>query len=280
MSTVRIGFAKIGNIGSAPLLEFLLDERADREDVEVTVVSSGAKMSPADAERVARLIVGYAPSFVVTTSPNASLPGPARLRELVAKAGIPLVVVSDAPARKITRELEDAGLGYIIVLADAMIGARREFLDPVEMSLFNADLFKVLATTGVFSIFQVELDRLIEASKKGEKPALPRLIVDKESSVAAARFTNPYAKAKAMAAYEMARRVADLTTEGCFVVKEWERYTPIVASAHEMMRAAATLADEARELEKAGDTVYRAPHHRDGAILQKRKLIEKPQRSP
>jgi len=280
MSAIKVGFAKIGNIGSAPLLEFLLDERADREDIEVTVVSSGAKMSPADAERVAQLIVGWAPSFVVTTSPNASLPGPARLREMLVKAGIPVVVVSDAPARKITKELEDAGFGYVIVLADAMIGARREFLDPVEMSLFNADLFKVLATTGVFNVLQVELDKLVDAFKRGEKPALPRFVVDKESSVAAAQFTNPYAKVKAMAAYETARRVADLTTEGCFVVKEWERYTSIVASAHEMMRAAARLADEARELEKAGDTVYRAPHHRDGAMLQKRKLIEKPQRSP
>ncbi len=277
---IRIGFAKIGNIGSAPMLEFLLDERADRGDIEVTVASSGAKMNPTDAERVARLISGCAPNFVVTTSPNASLPGPTRLREIIVKAGIPLIVVSDAPARKITKELEEAGVGYVIVLADAMIGARREFLDPVEMSLFNADLFKVLATTGVFNILEVELDRLIDAFKKGERPALPRLVVDKESSAAAARFTNPYAKAKAMAAYETARRVADLTTEGCFVIKEWERYTPIVASGHEMMRAAARLADEARELEKAGDTVYRAPHHRDGSLLSKSRLIEKPQKTP
>jgi methylenetetrahydromethanopterin dehydrogenase len=56
-----------------------------------------------------------------------------------------------------------------------------------------------------------------------------------------------------------------------------ERYIPIVASAHEMMAAAARLAEEARELEKPTDAVLRRPHADDGKILSKRKLMEKPQ---
>jgi methylenetetrahydromethanopterin dehydrogenase len=35
------------------------------------------------------------------------------------------------------------------------------------------------------------------------------------------------------------------------MTKEWTDYVPIVTSAHEMMRAAAVLCDEAREIEKA-----------------------------
>ena len=273
---VKVGFAKVGNIATAPLIEFLLDERADRNDIDVRVVSSGAKMGVEQAEEVAKKLLEFKPDFAVVTSPNATLPGPKRLRELLAEGGIPVIVVSDAPAKKIVKKLQEAGFGYIIVTADAMIGARREFLDPVEMALFNADLIKVLAVTGVFNIVQVELDRVIDAFKNGEKPTLPRIVIDKDKAVEAANFSNPYAKAKAMASFEIARRVADLTVEGCFMVKEWERYTLLVAAAHEMMKTAAKLADEARELEKATDNVYRCPHSRAGLILSKRKLIEKP----
>ena len=273
---VRVGFAKIGNIGSAPMIEFLLDERADRNDIDVRITSSGAKMGVEQAEEVANKLLEFKPDFVVATSPNASLPGPTRLREILAEKNIPVIVVSDAPAKKIVKDLQNRGFGYIIVMADSMIGARREFLDPVEMALFNSDLIKVLAVTGVFNIIQVELDRVIDAFKQNVKPTLPTVIVAKDNAVEAAKFSNPYAKAKAMASFEMARVVADLTVEGCFIVKEWERYTTIVAAAHEMMKYAAKLADEARELEKSNDNVYRSPHSKVGAILSKRKLIEKP----
>ena len=273
---IRVGFAKIGNIGVAPVIEFLLDERADRDDIDVRVVSSGAKMGVKQAKEVAAKILEFKPDFVVTTSPNASLSGPKRLREILAENGVPVIVVSDAPAKKVVKDLEEKGFGYIIVTADSMIGARREFLDPGEMALFNADLIKVLAVTGVFNLIQVELDRIIDFFKKGEKPVLPRVVVDKEKAVESAKFSNPYAKAKAMASYEIARMVADLTVEGCFIVKEWERYTLIVAAAHEMMRVAAKLAEEAREVEKSMDSVHRSPHSRAGVILSKRRLIEKP----
>jgi methylenetetrahydromethanopterin dehydrogenase len=157
-----------------------------------------------------------------------------------------------------------------------MIGARREFLDPAEMACFNADIIKVLAATGVYNLLVSYLDKAVADLKQGRKPELPRVVVDKEAAVAAAGFSNPYAKAKAMAAFETARRVADLTTEACFKIQEWERYTPIAAGAHEMMRYAARLADEARELEKCSDTLQRMPHARDGTLMKKAKLMEKP----
>ena len=82
-------------------------------------------------------------------------------------------------------------------------------------------------------------------------------------------FTNNYALAKARAAHEIAMAVAGQNVKGCFMTKEWEKYIPIVASAHEMMRTAAMLCDEARELEKAGDSILRQPHKKDGMLVRK-----------
>ena len=275
---VRIGFGKLGNIGSAPLLEFLLDERAERKDIEVRVVSSGAKMGVDDAADVAQKLSEFKPDLAVVTSPNASLPGPTKLREILINGKVPTIIISDSPAKKAVQDIEKAGAGYLIVEADAMIGARREFLDPAEMSLFNADLIKVLTVTGVFNVLWQEIDKTIQSIKKREPLTLPRIVINKEKAIETSGLKNPYARTKAMAAHEIAKRVGDLTVEGCFVVKEWERYTQLVAAAHEMMREAAKLADEARELDKAEDMILRTPHHDDGSVAQKRELLEKPKR--
>jgi methylenetetrahydromethanopterin dehydrogenase len=90
-------------------------------------------------------------------------------------------------------------------------------------------------------------------------------------------FSNPYALTKARAAYEVAAAVAGVNVKGCFMTKGFENYTPIVASAHEMMRHAMLLCDEARELEKATDAVIRKPHKNDGTRVAKTKLISKPE---
>jgi methylenetetrahydromethanopterin dehydrogenase len=273
---VKVGFLKLGCIGSALLLEFMLDERAEREDIDVRVVGAGAKLGIEQAEEAARRMLDFKPQIVIATSPNATLPGPKKAREIIKAAGIPVVVVSDSPTKKSVQELEQQGFGYIIIEADSMIGARREFLDPLEMVLFNLDVARVLAITGALNLLTAEIDRAIESIKKGIQIPLPKIVVDKEKAIKAASFSNPYSATKAMAAYETARRVADLSVEGCFAVKEWERYTQIVSAAHEMMRQAARLADDARETEKAQDTVSRTPHYDDGSILKKRKLMDKP----
>jgi len=273
---VKIGFGKIGNIGCAPLLEFLLDERAERKDIEVRVFSSGAKMGVEQAADVARLLSEFKPDVAIVSSPNAALPAPTKLREALISNGIPTIVISDGPTKKAVQSIEKAGAGYLILEADSMIGARREFLDPSEMALFNADIFKVLTVTGVLNVIWLEIDKVIQSIQKHTPLTLPRIVVNKEKAIDASGLNNPYARSKAVAAHEISRRVADLTAEGCFVVKEWERYTQLVAAAHEMMREAARLADEAREIEKAEDAVLRTPHNSEGAVLQKRKLMEKP----
>lgn len=274
-----LGVLKLGNIGTSPLLELLLDERAEREDLDVVLVGAGAKMTEAAAERSAMLLVAQKPLLALIPSPNAALKGPAKAREILKTAGIPVIVLSDILPKLKREELTAQGYGYILLPADSMIGARREFLDPTEMALFNADVIRVLAATGALRRVQRALDEVI-ATIAARKPAkLPALVVSAEEAVAEGDFTNPYARVKAMAAYEMAVSVAALNVKGCFEQKESEQYIRTVAAAHEVMRTAARLADEARETEKQGDTVLRTPHYDEGVVGRKTKLMEKPRRN-
>jgi methylenetetrahydromethanopterin dehydrogenase len=275
---VKVGILKVGCIGSLPLLEFLLDERADREDVQVRVVGSGAKVTPEDCIESAEQILKQNVDLIIFIGPAQTTQGPSEARKILSGAGKPIIVISDSPAKRIVKEMEEAGFGYIIIEADSMIGARREFLDPTEMILYNSDVIRVLAICGALSIIVKEVDKVINAIKSGEKPALPRLIIDSRRATHAAGFSNPYARAKAMAAYEFAKQVSAITFEACFKVHEPEDYIPLVAAAHEMMKAAARLADEAREIEKGADSVLRRPHFKDGTVGEKRRLMEKLQR--
>jgi len=274
---VLIGFLKVGNIATAPMIELLLDERAEREDMEVRVVSSGANMGGRQSEEVARIMVGLKPDLVFVTSPNASTKGPTKARELISASGIPVVVVSDGP-KSLIEELQGKEMGCIIIEADSMIGARREFLDPIEMAIFNADAIKVLSVTGVYSLIYKTIDALIEQLKSGKKLELPLLNITREKSLKVSGLSNPYALAKAGASYEMAKRVSSLTTEACFKEKDWAVYTALCATAHELMRTAALVSDDVREIEKYGDNVTRKPHYNDGSYLIKKKLIEKPEK--
>ncbi len=276
--TTKIGVLKLGCVGALPLLEFLLDERAERMDIDVRVMGSGAKLELRHCQETAETIIRQKPDLVILVGPAQTTPGPTEARRMLKDAGIPTIVISDSPAKKVVREMEEAGLGYIIVEADSMIGARREFLDPAEMALFNSDVIKVLAATGALNLVVETLDRVIESLKSGKRPELPRLVVDRERAVEAAGFLNPYAKAKAFSAHELAQQVSKLTTEACFKINDSSIYVPMVAAAHEIMRVAAKLADEARELEKASDKVLRKPHFRDGVLGSKRGLMEKPKR--
>ncbi|NVM54228.1 MAG: F420-dependent methylenetetrahydromethanopterin dehydrogenase [Candidatus Helarchaeota archaeon] len=273
---VKIGVVKAGNIGISPVIELLLDERADRENIDVRVVGTGAKLNPKQCEEVAKKILDFNPDLVIFLSPNAGLPGPGKAREILADSDVPTIIISDAPGKKAVEDIEAKGQGYFILTADSMIGARRPFLDPVEMALFNSNILAVLAITGVLPAVYLEIDKVIEQIDKGDKPDLPKIVVNQDKAIAAANFSNPYAKVKAMAAFEICRRVADVNVKGCFKTKGRENYMPIVGSAHEMMREAMILADQAREIEKKGNTVIRRPHAPDGKVLSKRDFAEKP----
>ncbi len=275
---IRVGVLKAGCLGSLPLLEFLVDERADRTDVDVLVSGSGSKIGVKQCETTAEWLISQKPDFIVLIGPAQHTPGPTKARKMLLTASIPTVVISDGPARSLVKDLEASGFGYIIVDADAMIGARREFLDPIEMALYNANMIKVLAITGVLQVITNALDGLIQSLKSGKQLNLPRLLVTKELAVESSGLTNPYAKAKALASYEIAKCAAKVDSEACFKVKNWKKYVPLVTSGHELVKAAAKLADDARELDKAGDSVVRKPHFTDGSTGLKKKLMEKPQR--
>ena len=140
---------------------------------------------------------------------------------------------------------------------------------------FNADVIKVLSVTGVFRIVQEELDKVIDSIKAGEKPTLPEVVITKTRALEASEIKNPYAYGKAMAAYEMARQVASLTTEALYKTEDRDQTIQKVVAAHELIRQAAKLCDEAREVEKTADTVVRIAHFKAGDRRKKTELYGK-----
>lgn len=282
---INLGVLKLGCIGAAPLLDLLLDERADREDLSVRAYTSGAKLDNDSCAETTELILASKPDLIILVCPNAALPGPKASRKAIGEANIPLITVSDGPSKKAYYKKDEEGKqqlivpdnqGFFILPTDPMIGARREFLDPSEMALFNAEVIKVLANCGVLRFLQNDLDKVIEALKNGDTLPLPRANVSAEKAVTAGGFTNPYAAAKALGALKITETVAAVTSQGCFMEQDPEKYITLVAAGHEMIRVAARLADEARELEKSGNSLLRTPHSTAGAPLHKTKLQDKP----
>ena len=272
----KIGIFKCGNIGTSPLLELLLDELADRKDIKIRTMTTGSKMGAEDVEEVMPKIFELNPDLLIVISPNTSLPGPGAVRERISSSGIPGIVISDAPGKRAKEEIEEQGLGYIIITGDPLIGARKQFLDPIEMAIFNSNVSKVLAITGVYRIVQQEIDKAIYAIENGQKPDLPKLIVSLKTVRNRSEFSNPYAKAKALAAYGLAEKIAEINVQACFMEKESEKYIPLVACSHEIAQVAARLAEEAREIEKCNDTVVRKPHAKDGQLKVKTELMLPP----
>jgi len=266
---------KCGNIATSTMVDLLLDEMAAREDLDITTLGSGPKMTPTQTERIASQVPKLKPDLVVVCGPNAAAPGMARLRKALTGLEIPKVIIADGPSKKVKDELEREGFGYLIMEADPLIGARREFLDPTEMAIFNAEAIKVLAVVGSLRVVHAELDEVIESVKSGGS-YLPRRTVSEAASLSKAGFSNPYARAKAAAAFHMSRTVAQTDYKACFVEKDVKKCIRLAASAHETLRAAARLADEAREIEKGSDTILRTPHSKEGRTLKKRSLMSKP----
>lgn len=271
---VKIGIIKIGNIGTSPIIDLILDERADREDIDVRTIGSGAKMGKEQLDEIMPKIFEFNPDLIIFISPNPNAKQPRKAREELSKLNIPAVIIGDQPGEKIANKLKEEGLGYILIHADAMIGARREFLDPTEMALFNADVLKVLSITGTLRLVTHTIDELIKEIKEEENINLPELIVTAELAVFNAGFKNPYAMGKAIAAYNMATMVSDMNIKACFKINEPDMYIPLVTASHELMSAAAKLADEARELEKSNDTVLRTSHAKDGEVWVRQSLVD------
>jgi len=274
----KIGFIKLGNLGMSQVVDLILDEIAARQGIEIRSFGTGAKMGKEEAAHT-KHFKEYEADFYVMISPNSSAPGPTAAREIWNDK--PVIVISDGPTKKDDRKaLEDAGFGYIIMKVDPLIGAKTEFLDCVEMSSFNSDAMKVLSTCGVVRLIQEAFDKVIDqadAGKSGKDLELPHVLVSAQKAIESAGFNNPYAKAKALAALHMADKVAEINFPACFMMKEVEQVTLTTATGHEMMRAAAQLAIDAREIEKGNDSVFRQPHMKDGSQKTKTKLYDKPQ---
>ncbi len=282
----KLAVVKFGCIGVAPLLDILFDERASRKDIEVRGYTSGAKLDPDSCKVVLAQVISYQPDLTLLVSPNAALPGPTEAREKLSMEALAVVTISDGPARKafISKDADGNKIekihekqGFIVISCDSMIGARSEFLDPAEMTLFNSDIIKIMSVCGVTRLIQHEVDRVISEIKNGQSPQMPKVIATAETVVESAGFSNPYAKVKAIAALTIAENVSKLTTKGCFKEHDPVKYIPLVAAGHEMMRAASLLADDVREIEKYNDSVLRTPHSPNGRLKSKRKLFSDPE---
>ncbi len=272
---VKIGIIKLGNLGMSQVIDLVQDEIAAREGISIRVFGTGPKMGKDEAADT-EAFKEWGADFYVMISPNSSAPGPTAAREFY--KDVPCIVVSDGPTKKDDRKaLEEAGFGYIIMTVDPLIGAKTEFLDPVEMASFNSDAMKVLSTCGVVRLIQEEFDKLVDQVNEGKELELPHILAKPEKCIKSAGFNNPYAKAKGLAALHMANTVAQINFPACFMMKEIEEVTLTTATGHEMMRAAAQLAIEAREIEKANDSVFRQPHAKKGHLMTKTRLYEKPQ---
>ena len=194
---VNIGFIKMGNLGMSQVINLIQDEIAAREGITVRVFGTGAKMGPAEAADTESFKQWNA-DFVVIISPNAAAPGPTAAREVW--RDVPCIVVSDGPTKKEAREaFEQEGFGYIILPVDPLIGAKREFLDSVEMAAFNSDAMKVLSICGVVRLIQEELDKVtdqVASGKSGKELELPHIFAKPEKCVEHAGFRKSLCKGK------------------------------------------------------------------------------------
>ncbi len=148
----KLVVVKVGCIAVSPLLDLIFDERAEREDIQVRVFSSGSKMDLSSCETLVKSLDSVEADLVLLVSPNASLKGPSSIRSWLFERGTPVISISDAPSKKAwekkdkdgkKRLIAQDGEGFIIIPSDSMIGARAEFLDPSEMILYNSDALRV-----------------------------------------------------------------------------------------------------------------------------------------
>ena len=269
---VNITVVKTGFIGVTTLIEALLDERAARKDISIRSISSGSKMTAKDTLEIGNIARSITTDLYIVVSPNASLDAPKNLALSLGESK-PTILISDSPASKIKDELVEK-IGYIFVQGDPLIGIRQEFLDPIEMSNFNSDVLKVLSITGAFRALLHEIDLVISALNNSQPTVLPHIIIDKHKALSHSGLSNPYAKSKALASYEMAKLVGRLSGEGGYKEKDRDKYLLVVSASHELIRQAAILADEAREIEKTHDNVFRQIHDSEGNYATKNKLLD------
>ena len=270
----RITFVKIGFIGASAFIETLIDERSSRSDIIIKSVSSGTQMDVTEVKELMTLVSNIKSDLIVLIAPAIHTDGPTTAFKKLSETNIPVIVISTKSTKKIKHEgivdnLEKHGFGYILCDADPMIGVKKEFLDPIETSLFNSDLIKVMSVTGIYRTYHMIIDKIIDQIKKCEKIVLPKIVLNREIAIENCGLTNPYAKSKALGSYELLKKVNTLNIEGSYKEDQKEKYMFILQGAHEILRQASILADEAREIEKGIDHVERINHDKNGKLMKK-----------
>ena len=274
---VKITFVKLGNITLTTLIDIMLDERASRTDLEVTVISSSTKMKPEAAERLYPLIDQIDTDLLVLVSPNAKDKGPQAVIEKY-KDKYPVLVVSDNAGKEMREKWKANGVGYIIASFDPMIGAKIDFLDATEMCLFNGYIIETFSSCGVFSYIVKQFDYVIKQLKFSDKLELPTRNLSPIGISQSYPYKNDYSRPKAFAALRMLQDAGKLNINGCWVEKDKERALIKVAAAHEMVRQASIIADEVRELEKACGSLVRTPHTKEGDLYKKMRFFDNAQK--
>ncbi len=269
----KITFLKIGNITLTTLVDIMIDERATRKDIDATVLSSSTKLSVEAAEKIIKLVDHVETELLVIVSPNANLDGPKRLIDEFA-GKYPTLLVSDAGDKETREQWREKGVGYLIAPFDPMIGAKKDFLDPAEMCLFNAHITAAFSSCGVFSYITYEIDKIIEQMNNGEEVKLPYKYLSSMEVASFLPYASEFSRAKAIAALEMLTQAGKINVKGCYVEKDREKSLLLLAAAHEMVRQTSLIADEIRENEKAVDKLVRYPHATDGKWLHKTQFFE------
>lgn len=270
---IKISIVKAGNIATSTVIDIILDERAHREDIMIRTFGTGSKMNLEYIKEVVETAIAIDPDLLLYVGPNISSKRNIETANILRELNMPIILIGDAKDLAITETLDLFNIGYIILEGDPLLGAKRALLDSTEMVLFNANILKVLSVSGTIRLLQHELNKVI-TSLKDKGIHLPKIIVNSDLALQYAGIRNPYAHAKAKAAYEMNILVHKLNYQGCFVLKKKEEYIPCVTSAHELAEAAAELAQTARNIEKINDSILRDPHDRFGQILKKTRLYE------
>lgn len=80
---VKIGVIKCGNIGTSPVIDLLLDERADRPNIDVRVIGSSAKMNPEQVEDVVPKMLDMDRDLVIFISPKSWCPRSSKSSRIV-----------------------------------------------------------------------------------------------------------------------------------------------------------------------------------------------------
>jgi len=270
---VKIIFIKLGNITLTTLVDIMLDERASRKDIEVDVISSSTKMKETDADRIIKKLRAEEGDLFVLVCPNANSDGPKKVIEAISKSN-KLIVISDAAEKDLRKYWKEKGIGYIILPFDPMIGAKKDFLDPSEMGLFNGYTISAFSACGVFEYVTSLIDEAIMEIKEGKNPSLPYKYPSALTIVKNYPFKNDYSKAKALATLELLKLAGKTDVKACFGTKDNDEALLLAASAHEMVRLAGLLADEIREMEKNTNQLVRMPHSKEGKRLYKEKFFE------